>query len=234
MTLNKVPFLPNNELLLGVLDKFQEGRSHTAIVSRFGIDGARVPRRPSSKTSRSVSARRLEYRTILVEAVRVIAARMRLGQLGLRRASSGSGRIHVRTVRRIGMLHCAESPHWRTTKTEITAAVKLPNLMVPSVGSGCVGRKAGNGDTKHEERRRQARGISRWAGFLRTRTRGELGGSDCHRRNRSLLLTLFWLRRVPTRYALSSFIHNPTKPDAPRVVFADIGCCDYVPGDHHP
>ncbi|PFH49155.1 hypothetical protein AMATHDRAFT_195293 [Amanita thiersii Skay4041] len=33
--LNKVPFVPNNEPLLGILDKFQEGRSHMAIVSRF-------------------------------------------------------------------------------------------------------------------------------------------------------------------------------------------------------
>ena len=33
--LNKVPFVPQNEPLLGILDKFQEGRSHMAIVSRF-------------------------------------------------------------------------------------------------------------------------------------------------------------------------------------------------------
>jgi len=36
--LNKVPFVPNNEPLLGILDKFQEGRSHIAIVSRFSVD----------------------------------------------------------------------------------------------------------------------------------------------------------------------------------------------------
>ncbi|KAJ6601131.1 hypothetical protein DFH09DRAFT_969690 [Mycena vulgaris] len=38
--LNKVPFIPNNEPLLGLLDKFQEGRSHMAIVSRFSIEKA--------------------------------------------------------------------------------------------------------------------------------------------------------------------------------------------------
>ncbi|KAG6809605.1 hypothetical protein H0H92_015584, partial [Tricholoma furcatifolium] len=38
--LNKVPFVPNNEPLLGILDKFQEGRSHMAIVSRFSVDKA--------------------------------------------------------------------------------------------------------------------------------------------------------------------------------------------------
>ncbi|KAF7307580.1 CNNM transmembrane domain-containing protein [Mycena indigotica] len=38
--LNKVPFIPHNEPLLGLLDKFQEGRSHMAIVSRFGMDKA--------------------------------------------------------------------------------------------------------------------------------------------------------------------------------------------------
>ncbi|KAJ7084731.1 hypothetical protein C8R43DRAFT_1244992 [Mycena crocata] len=38
--LNKVPFIPNNEPLLGLLDKFQEGRSHMAIVSRFSMDKA--------------------------------------------------------------------------------------------------------------------------------------------------------------------------------------------------
>lgn len=38
--LNKVPFIPNNEPLLGLLDKFQEGRSHIAIVSRFSVEKA--------------------------------------------------------------------------------------------------------------------------------------------------------------------------------------------------
>lgn len=38
--LNKVPFVPNNEPLLGILDRFQTGRSHMAIVSRFSIDQA--------------------------------------------------------------------------------------------------------------------------------------------------------------------------------------------------
>jgi metal transporter CNNM len=41
MTLNKVPFVPNNEPLLGVLDKFQDGRSHMAIVSRFSVERAK-------------------------------------------------------------------------------------------------------------------------------------------------------------------------------------------------
>ncbi|CCL98475.1 uncharacterized protein FIBRA_00473 [Fibroporia radiculosa] len=38
--LNKVPLVPFNESLLGILDKFQEGRSHMAIVSRFSVDRA--------------------------------------------------------------------------------------------------------------------------------------------------------------------------------------------------
>jgi metal transporter CNNM len=37
MQLNKVPFVPNNESLLGILDRFQEGRSHMAIVSRLSV-----------------------------------------------------------------------------------------------------------------------------------------------------------------------------------------------------
>jgi metal transporter CNNM len=36
--LNKVPFVPNNEPLLGMLDKFQEGRSHIAVVSRYSVE----------------------------------------------------------------------------------------------------------------------------------------------------------------------------------------------------
>ena len=36
--LNKVPFVPNNEPLLHILDRFQEGRSHMAIVSRFSME----------------------------------------------------------------------------------------------------------------------------------------------------------------------------------------------------
>ncbi|KAJ7690635.1 hypothetical protein B0H17DRAFT_935869 [Mycena rosella] len=38
--LNTVPFVPNNQSLLGILDKFQEGRSHIAIVSRFSVEKA--------------------------------------------------------------------------------------------------------------------------------------------------------------------------------------------------
>ncbi|KAK2465029.1 hypothetical protein APHAL10511_003105 [Amanita phalloides] len=38
--LNKVPFVPNNEPLLHILDRFQEGRSHMAIVSRFSMEKA--------------------------------------------------------------------------------------------------------------------------------------------------------------------------------------------------
>ena len=41
MKLNKVLFVPNDESLLGVLDKFQEGRSHMAIVTRFSAAKAR-------------------------------------------------------------------------------------------------------------------------------------------------------------------------------------------------
>ncbi|KAK1228301.1 hypothetical protein PQX77_008665 [Marasmius sp. AFHP31] len=38
--LNKVPTVPQNEPLLGILDKFQEGRSHMAIVSRVSRERA--------------------------------------------------------------------------------------------------------------------------------------------------------------------------------------------------
>ncbi|KAI6014499.1 hypothetical protein PISMIDRAFT_672228 [Pisolithus microcarpus 441] len=40
LPLNKVPFVPNNESLLGILDRFQEGRSHMAIVSRLSVEKA--------------------------------------------------------------------------------------------------------------------------------------------------------------------------------------------------
>ncbi|KAH8113053.1 DUF21-domain-containing protein [Phellopilus nigrolimitatus] len=40
MRLNKVLFVPQNEPLLGMLDRFQEGRSHMAIVSRISVDRA--------------------------------------------------------------------------------------------------------------------------------------------------------------------------------------------------
>ena len=40
MRLNKVPFVPQNEPLLGILDRFQEGRSHLAIISRISVERA--------------------------------------------------------------------------------------------------------------------------------------------------------------------------------------------------
>lgn len=39
--LNKVLFVPNNEPLMGILDRFQEGRSHMAVVSRFSVEKAK-------------------------------------------------------------------------------------------------------------------------------------------------------------------------------------------------
>lgn len=40
MRLLKVPYVPQNEPLLGILDRFQEGRSHMAIVSRVSVERA--------------------------------------------------------------------------------------------------------------------------------------------------------------------------------------------------
>ncbi len=40
MRLNKVHFVPQNESLLGILDRFQEGRSHLAMVSRLSVERA--------------------------------------------------------------------------------------------------------------------------------------------------------------------------------------------------
>ncbi|KAH9895027.1 hypothetical protein C8Q73DRAFT_692696 [Cubamyces lactineus] len=41
ITLNPMPCVPFNEPLLNILDKFQEGRSHMAIVSRFSVEKAK-------------------------------------------------------------------------------------------------------------------------------------------------------------------------------------------------
>ena len=40
LPLNKVPFVPKNMSLLGILDRFQGGRSHMAIVSRLSVEKA--------------------------------------------------------------------------------------------------------------------------------------------------------------------------------------------------
>jgi metal transporter CNNM len=50
LQLNKVPFVPRNEPLLGILDKFQEGRSHIAIVSRFSAEKARSVKKAVKST----------------------------------------------------------------------------------------------------------------------------------------------------------------------------------------
>ena len=50
ITLNKVLFVPNNEPLLGLLDKFQEGRSHMAIVSRFSVSKAKSVKKAAKQS----------------------------------------------------------------------------------------------------------------------------------------------------------------------------------------
>ncbi|KAF5352058.1 hypothetical protein D9758_009390 [Tetrapyrgos nigripes] len=58
LQLNKVPFVPRNEPLLGILDKFQEGRSHMAIVSRFSVEKAKSVK----KAVKSTLTQRLKQR----------------------------------------------------------------------------------------------------------------------------------------------------------------------------
>lgn len=49
MRLNKVPIVPQNEPLLGILDRFQEGRSHMAIVSRMSTERAQSVKKAVKK-----------------------------------------------------------------------------------------------------------------------------------------------------------------------------------------
>lgn len=49
LRLNKVPFVPQNEPLLGILDRFQEGRSHIAIVSRISVERAQSVKKAVKK-----------------------------------------------------------------------------------------------------------------------------------------------------------------------------------------
>ncbi|THU76410.1 DUF21-domain-containing protein [Dendrothele bispora CBS 962.96] len=58
LQLNKVLFVPRNEPLLGILDKFQEGRSHIAIVSRFSQQKAKSVK----KAVKSTLTQRLKQR----------------------------------------------------------------------------------------------------------------------------------------------------------------------------
>ncbi|KAK7461004.1 hypothetical protein VKT23_008931 [Stygiomarasmius scandens] len=58
LQLNKVPFVPKNETLLGILDKFQEGRSHMAIVTRFSREKAKSVK----KAVKSTLTQRLKQR----------------------------------------------------------------------------------------------------------------------------------------------------------------------------
>ncbi|KIK57000.1 hypothetical protein GYMLUDRAFT_247274 [Collybiopsis luxurians FD-317 M1] len=57
LQLNRVPFIPQNESLLGLLDKFQEGRSHMAIVSRFSVEKAKSVKKA---VKRSLTRRLME------------------------------------------------------------------------------------------------------------------------------------------------------------------------------
>ncbi|KLO16860.1 DUF21-domain-containing protein [Schizopora paradoxa] len=49
MRLNKVHFVPQNEALLGILDRFQEGRSHMAMVSRLSTERAQSVKKAVKK-----------------------------------------------------------------------------------------------------------------------------------------------------------------------------------------
>ena len=57
-SLDKVLFVSNNEPLLGILDKFQEGRSHMAIVSRFSVEKAKSVRGAVEQISPNVLVRK--------------------------------------------------------------------------------------------------------------------------------------------------------------------------------
>ncbi|KAL0956171.1 hypothetical protein HGRIS_002331 [Hohenbuehelia grisea] len=55
--LNKVPFVPQNESLLGMLDTFQEGGSHIAVVSRLTADKAASVKDAEEVVKRSLTQR---------------------------------------------------------------------------------------------------------------------------------------------------------------------------------
>lgn len=57
MPLNKIPSVPQNESLLGILDKFQEGRSHIAVVSRQSVEKARSVQEAADVVKRSLRQR---------------------------------------------------------------------------------------------------------------------------------------------------------------------------------
>ncbi|EIW75999.1 DUF21-domain-containing protein [Coniophora puteana RWD-64-598 SS2] len=50
LPLNRILFVPNNESLLGILDRFQEGRTHMAVVSRYSAEKAASVKKVAKRT----------------------------------------------------------------------------------------------------------------------------------------------------------------------------------------
>jgi metal transporter CNNM len=75
--LNKVPFVPSNEPLLGILDKFQEGRSHMAIVSRFSVDKVSSPFRICDGPNSNINISSMKAASVKKAVKRGLTQRLR-------------------------------------------------------------------------------------------------------------------------------------------------------------
>ena len=147
MNLNKVPFVPNDEPLLGILDKFQEGRSHMAIVSRFSAAKA--------KSVKKAVKQGLTQRIRQTIGISDDSGPSSEGEDSDEAGSAGTRATKLKlrtntswTLRWIQIMRCEGHLLWRMTKTGITATVRLLSPGLQSIDPDPVGRRKGNGGKK--------------------------------------------------------------------------------------
>ena len=201
MTLNNVPFVSNNEPLLGGLDRLREGRSHMAIVSQFDVDRAKSVKKA---VKQSLTQRVRQAVGVSDDSSSSSGSEDSREETG----STGAGGSRLKRRR--------NAPSDGSTDRDVTQRGK-PDLENDKDGDRSGGeapepdtgklrfrlrrKKGGKRIRKHVVRRRSL-GISRWARFLMTRTREGFWDLDYRRENRPLPLTPFWPSRVPTRSVL--------------------------------
>jgi hypothetical protein len=184
MTLNKVPFVPNSGPLLGVLDKFQDGRSHMAIVSRFSVERAKSVRKA---VKRSLTQRIRQTVGISDDYGSSSESEDSDNETG----STGTGASkpkHRKNTTSDGSVDQDATLRGNFT-SEDGPDGDHGSPMSRSVDSGFVGRRMGNGGARPGSGQGRNRRMWRWLKFLIPRTRLAVWGSDCRRKSKSLLRT---------------------------------------------
>ena len=234
MTLNKVPFVPNNEPLLGILDKFQEGRSHMAIVSRFSVERAKSVKKA---VKRGLTQRIRQ--TVGISDDSSSTSESEDSEDGTGSTGTGTSKLNLRK----NVFSDVSTDQDATLRGNPTSE----NDQDGDRGDDEVSEPEG---TKRRFRLRRKKDGKRWhkARGEKQMNKGDIemgevsqdidkkrvGGFGLSSKEQITPADAVLAEESVNEVRLPSPALVPIETDVPHVVLANLGPCDHALGDHHP